>query len=114
MEFRLNPETGIAEAWENGVKKGEIITMGNLIMEESRRKEQARQNYAPGVFDRFKAEDNLDKWQGFPELMTSMAFEMDCEHSFEDYRKNSSLKLKPAHSERDRKRNILYKNQRLK
>lgn len=29
MELVRNKETGIVEAWENGVKIGEIITMGD-------------------------------------------------------------------------------------
>lgn len=31
IEFKRNPETGILEAWKNGKKIGEIITMGDLI-----------------------------------------------------------------------------------
>lgn len=31
VEFKRNKETGILEAWENGEKVGEIITMGDEI-----------------------------------------------------------------------------------
>lgn len=37
-EFRRNLETGILEVWENGKKTGEIVTMGDLIMEEQENK----------------------------------------------------------------------------
>lgn len=33
---------------------------------------------------------------------------MDAYRSFEDYRKQSKLKLKPVHSQREERRNILY------
>lgn len=33
-EFKRNKETGILEAWENGKKIGEIITMGDEINEK--------------------------------------------------------------------------------
>ena len=29
IEFKRNAETGILEAWENGKKIGEVITMGD-------------------------------------------------------------------------------------
>lgn len=32
--FRYNSETGILEAWRNGKKTGEVITMGDLIIKE--------------------------------------------------------------------------------
>lgn len=31
IEFRRNKDTGILEAWKNGKKLGEIITMGDNI-----------------------------------------------------------------------------------
>ena len=31
IEFKRNPHTGILEVWKNGVKIGEIITMGDTI-----------------------------------------------------------------------------------
>lgn len=31
IEFRRNKETGILEVWKDGVKIGEVITMGDLI-----------------------------------------------------------------------------------
>ena len=34
IEFRRNKETGILESWKNGVKTGEIITMGDLITQK--------------------------------------------------------------------------------
>lgn len=35
MELVRNTETGILEAWENGEKIGEIITMGDMIEEKT-------------------------------------------------------------------------------
>lgn len=64
--------------------------------------------YQPELFDYYLKENNLDEWVGFPDLMWGLGFKMDCEHSFDEYRKNSTLKLKEAHSERERKHNILY------
>lgn len=51
--------------------------------------------------------DSRDMFQ-FPEMMWGLGFEMDAYESFEEYRKKSKRLLKPAHSERERKRNILY------
>ena len=34
IEFKRNKKTGIVEAWKNGKKVGEIVTMGDLIMKE--------------------------------------------------------------------------------
>lgn len=31
IEFKRNEETGILEVWEDGEKKGEVITMGDVI-----------------------------------------------------------------------------------
>ena len=70
--------------------------------------EAQKKNYAGGIFDKYKIEKNLDLWEGFPELMWAMGYEMDCENSFIEYREKSNLKLKEAHSEREEKRNILY------
>lgn len=35
VEFIRNKETGILEAWKNGKKIGEIITMGDKILKQS-------------------------------------------------------------------------------
>lgn len=35
MELARNTDTGILEAWKNGEKIGEIITMGDLIGENA-------------------------------------------------------------------------------
>ena len=64
--------------------------------------------YKPGMFHLCKITDALDYWDGFPEMMWGLGFDMDCCTSFEEYRKNSKLKLKPAHSKRERYRIILY------
>ena len=64
--------------------------------------------YHPGIFDKYKAIEDLYYWDGFPELMWGLGFEMDCGHSFEEYRANSTLALKEPHSDREEKRNILY------
>ena len=66
------------------------------------------EHYSPGIFDAFKQEANLDLWEGFPEMMWSLGFEMDCCHSFEEYREQCGLVVKPASSEREEKRNTLY------
>lgn len=34
MEFRRNKETGLLEAWEDGHKISEVITMGDDIRED--------------------------------------------------------------------------------
>lgn len=31
IEFKRNPDTGILEVWKNGVKVGEVITMGDEV-----------------------------------------------------------------------------------
>ena len=33
IEFKRNKETGILEVWKDGVKTGEITTMGDVIEE---------------------------------------------------------------------------------
>ena len=33
-EFRRNKETGILEVWRDGEKTGEVVTMGDEIIEE--------------------------------------------------------------------------------
>ena len=40
MEFKRNKETGILEAWEKEEKKGEVITMGDMIMKGSKNMQQ--------------------------------------------------------------------------
>ena len=35
MVIKQNPETGIAEVYEDGKKVGEIITMGDVIIAET-------------------------------------------------------------------------------
>lgn len=64
--------------------------------------------YVPGIFDRFKQQDRLERWTDFPDLMRSLGYEMDCCKSFNAYREQSKLRLKKADSERQEKRNILY------
>ena len=64
--------------------------------------------YQPGIFDKFKIMDDLYYWYGFPELMWGLGFEMDCGHSFEEYRAKSILSLPESHTDREEKRNILY------
>lgn len=64
--------------------------------------------YVPGIFDRFKQQDRLERWTDFPDLMRSLGYEMDCCRSFNAYREQSKLRLKKADSERQEKRNILY------
>lgn len=83
------------------------IIWENDLTEETKM-ETEKKNYVSGIFDRYKVEKNLDLWDGFPELMWAMGYEMDCENSFNEYRGKSNLKLNEAHSEREEKRNILY------
>lgn len=67
-------------------------------------------DYYPGIFDKYKIQSNLDKWTelDFPEIMWGLGYEMDCEKSFEEYVKQTSLKVKAAKNEREERRNILY------
>ena len=37
IEFKRNKETGILEAWKDGEKVGEVITMGDEVNGESNR-----------------------------------------------------------------------------
>jgi len=66
--------------------------------------------YTPGMFHMCMVMDGLDFWDTFhfPEMMWGLGYEMDSCNRFEEYRKKSKLPLKPAHSEREKKRNILY------
>ena len=64
--------------------------------------------YYPGLFDEFKVQKILDQWDKFPGIMWGLGFELDYYHSFEVYRKQSNLKLKPPHSKREERRNLLY------
>ena len=66
--------------------------------------------YHKGIFTKHKNESNLDKWieLGFPELMWGLGYEMDCGESFAKYTKESPLKVAPATTEREEKRNYLY------
>ena len=64
--------------------------------------------YAPGMFHLFMITDNLDFWDGFPEMMWGLGFEMDTCSSFEEYRKNSKLKVKQPQTKREKYRNALY------
>ena len=77
----------VSDLWEND------------LMKETQMEAQ-KKNYATGIFDKYKIEGNLDLWEGFPEMMWAMGYEMDCENSFIKYRERSNLKLKEAHSER--------------
>ena len=65
-------------------------------------------NYYQGIFDKYKNEPNFEHWEHFPETMWRLGYEMDCGESFEDFLKNSELKLSEVHSERQEKRNNLY------
>ncbi len=64
--------------------------------------------YTPSLFDAFKKEKKLELWDEFPVIMWGLGYEMDVYKSYEEYREHSQLKLKPAHSEREKRRNILY------
>ncbi len=64
--------------------------------------------YKPDLFDLYLKENDLDLWEGFPELMQGLGFAMDCEHSFSDYRDSCGLKLVKAHTRREEFRNNLF------
>lgn len=64
--------------------------------------------YVPGIFHQCYIIDNFEYWENFPEKMWGLGYEMDACNSFEEYRKQSKLSLKPAYSEREKRRNILY------
>ena len=78
----------------------------NDMEEKSGRIKQVQ--YAPGLFDEFKAEKQIDLWNGFPELMWGLGYEMDACSSFEEYCEKSDLKTKQVHNTRDKRRNTLY------
>lgn len=43
IEFKRNKETGIVEVWKNGKKVGEIITMGDEIIDGGIRSDRQHQ-----------------------------------------------------------------------
>ena len=45
----------------------------------------------PGLFDEFKVQKILDRWDKFPGIMWGLGFELDYYHSFEVYRNQSNL-----------------------
>ena len=64
-------------------------------------KDKGKLTYTPGMFHLYMITDALDFWDDFPEKMWGLGFEMDACNSFEEYRKNSKLKLKEPHSKRE-------------
>ena len=47
IEFKRNDETGIVEAWENGKKKGEIVSIGDEVLGNANRvQKQSRRSSA--------------------------------------------------------------------
>lgn len=60
------------------------------------------------IFDKYKDEYDLDKWDDFPELMCKLGFEMDCGESFENYVKSCGINVKEPKNEREKRKNILY------
>lgn len=60
------------------------------------------------AFDTYKQEKNLDRWQGFPELMWKLGFEMDCCNSFEEYKRQNGFILDYSLPERQQRRKILF------
>ena len=83
---------------------GIIRWLGKLEVIDNRKKIE----YYPGLFDEFKVQKILDRWDKFPGIMWGLGFELDYYHSFEVYRNQSNLKLKPPHSKREERRNLLY------
>lgn len=64
--------------------------------------------YYPGIFDKYKENDNLDSWIDFPDLMWGLGFEMDCEKSYYEFLKVCGLNLKEPKNKREENRNRLY------
>ncbi len=64
--------------------------------------------YSDGMFEKYLNEPNFEHWDGFPETMWGLGYEMDLGKSFNSYLENCNLNLKPANNERERRRNILY------
>ncbi len=64
--------------------------------------------YRKGIFDQYKVNSDLDAWEGFPELMWGLDFEMDGLKSYSEFLEKSGLKLKEPTNAREVKRNYLY------
>ncbi len=64
--------------------------------------------YTSGMFHGFMKTDDLRGWKGFPAVMRGLGFEPDGFESYEKYRSGSSLKLQPAFSAVEERRNTLY------
>lgn len=65
--------------------------------------------FSPGVFDKFKTCDDLDKWieMGFDKAMWGLGFEMDCFELFNKYLDDNNIVIKEK-SKREEKRKVLY------
>ena len=64
--------------------------------------------YAPGMFDEFKAQKQIERWDSFPELMWSLGYEMDGGRSFERFRKYRKLKSDKGPRTSDERENTLF------
>ena len=64
--------------------------------------------YYAGIFDKFKFENDIYKWDCFPETMWGLGYEMDCEKSFQDYCLINKVGLKEPKNLRDERKNNLY------
>ena len=64
--------------------------------------------YTSGMFHSFLKTDDLRGWKGFLSMMRGLGFEMDGFESYENYCSRSSLKLAPAFSAVEERRNTLY------
>ena len=71
-------------------------------------KKEANLQYTPGMFNEWKSEEILDRWDHFSEIMWGLGYDLDYFESFEKYRKQSKLNIKEPHSEREERRNTLY------
>lgn len=70
-------------------------------------------NYYPGIFDKFKNEQNIERWDlgdscSFPELMWGLGFEMDGYKSFEKYCIDNNIDIPANKTQREGRRQILY------
>lgn len=44
IEFKRNQKTGILETWVDGKKTGEILTMGDVIIQETKQEKSDQKN----------------------------------------------------------------------
>ena len=60
------------------------------------------------MFDRFRGQKQITLWDGFPELMLGLWYEMDARSSFEKYCEKSELKIQQPLNSREERQSTLY------